>query len=71
MVQLAKFREVDDEKFNMCDKVLEVKIKENYEKLFELIENTERRCKIDAQRVADLAAKKARGGRGGSRSGGG
>ena len=71
IVQLAKFRDMDDEKFTVSDRVLEMRMKENYEKLIENIENTERRCKIDAQRVADLAAKKAKGGRGGSRSGGG
>ena len=48
-----------------------MRVNENYDKLVELVENTERRCKIDAQRVADLAAKKAKGGRGGSHRSGG
>jgi hypothetical protein len=46
----------------MSDKVLEKRIEESYNKLVAEIENTERRCKIDAQRVAAMEAKKARGG---------
>ena len=50
--------------------MLEKRIEESYKSLVTEIENTERRCKIDAQRVAKLESIKARGnGRGSNRSG--
>jgi hypothetical protein len=46
--QLAAERHKDDKKFTNSDKAIEKKVDDNFAKIMQEIENTERRCKTDA-----------------------